>query len=127
MNFKLNFKCYPTFEINELLNCWENPIDYIREKATNLICDYDKDYYIEELIKKFELISELFNEFNDKEVVKGILEKNLEDLIFIDRYQEFLKGYSNEEWFEVEVNVEINLTVFYNKYNQYIKIESIGE
>ena len=102
-------------------------IDYIREKATNLICDYDKDYYVEELIKKFELISELFNEFNDKEVVKEILEKNLEDLIFIDRYQEFLKGYSNEEWFEVEVNVEINLTVFYNKYNQYIKIESIGE
>ena len=122
MDLKLKYQIYPTLEIEEIINCCEDPIDYIVEKAKILI-NYDPEYYIEQIQKKFKTINELFGLFPNEKVVKVILENYLKDLTTFDKYQEFHKSYSNEDWFEVEVNAEIDLNVFRIHYDNYIAFE----
>lgn len=123
MDLKLKYQIYPTFEIEEIINCSEDPIDYIIEKAKLIINDYDPEYYIEMIQEKFKTINELFGLFSNEKVVENVLRFYLKDLTTFDEYQEFHKTYSNEDWFEVEVNAEIDLNVFKLKYDKYSEIE----
>lgn len=125
MNLRLKYNIYPEIEVNELINCSEDPIDYIVRRAKEMISEdgIDLEFYVEDLMSKFSLINQLFGEFKNEEVVKGILKSNLNELTTIDIYKKFKSTYVNDGYIGVEVNAEIDLNVFKLKYNQYKKIE----
>lgn len=125
MNLRLKYNIYPEIEVNELINCSEDPIDYIVRRAKEMISEdgIDLEFYIEDLMSKFSLINQLFGEFKDEEVVENILKNNLNELTTIDIYKKFKSTYVNDGYIGVEVNAEIDLNVFKLKYNQYKKIE----
>ena len=126
MELKLKYNIYPTIEIEEIINCCQNPTDYIIEKARNLISEdcFDSEYYLIHIKKKFEQLNQLLGIFPDKEVVEAILRFELEELTSIYKYQEFKKVYSDEEMFRVEVNAEIDLHLFKFKYDKHKAIEN---
>lgn len=125
MNLKLKYNIYPEIEVNELINCSEDPIDYIVRKAKEMISEdsIDLEFYVEDLMQKFGLINQLFGEFENEELVKKILKFYLNELSTIDIYKEFKSTYVNDGYIGIEVNAEIDLNVFKLKYDQYKKIE----
>lgn len=129
MDLNLKYNIYPNFELEEIINLNESSVDYIIEKSRNLISGecWDIEGYIATLYEKFKEINNLLGLFPDMEVVEGVLRFNLSELTKIDKYQEFKIAYNDNEsnWFEVEVNAEIDLKVFKSKYDKYIafKIE----
>lgn len=125
MNLRLKYNIYPEIEVNELINCSEDPIDYIVRRAKEMISEdgIDLEFYVEDLMSKFSLINQLFGEFKNEEVVEGILKSNLNELTTIDIYKKFKSTYVNDGYIGVEVNAEIDLNVFKLKYDQYKKIE----
>jgi hypothetical protein len=125
MNLRLKYNIYPEIEVNELINCSEDPIDYIVRRAKEMISEdnIDLEFYVEDLMSKFRLINQLFGEFKNEEVVEGILKSNLNELTTIDIYKKFKSTYVNDGYIGVEVNAEIDLNVFKLKYDQYKKIE----
>ena len=125
MNLRLKYNIYPEIEVNELINCSEDPIDYIVRRAKEMISEdgIDLEFYVEDLMSKFSLINQLFGEFKNEEVVEGILKSNLNELTTIDIYKKFKSTYVNDGYIGIEVNAEIDLNVFKLKYDQYKKIE----
>lgn len=125
MNLRLKYNIYPEIEVNELINCSEDPIDYIVRRAKEMISEdgIDLEFYVEDLMSKFSLINQLFGEFKNEEVVENILKNNLNELTTIDIYKKFKSTYVNDGYIGVEVNAEIDLNVFKLKYDQYKKIE----
>lgn len=129
MDLNLKYNIYPNFELEEIINLSESSVAYILEKSRNLISGdcWDNECYITTLCEKFREINDLLGLFPDMEVVEGVLRFNLNELTKIDKYQEFKVVYNDNEsnWFEVEVNAEIDLKVFKSKYDKYIafKIE----
>lgn len=125
MNLRLKYNIYPEIEVNELINCSEDPIDYIVRRAKEMISEdsIDLEFYVEDLLSKFRLMKYLFGEFENEEVVEGILKSNLNELTTIDIYKDFKSTYVKDGYIGVEVNAEIDLNVFKLKYDQYKKIE----
>lgn len=125
MNLRLKYNIYPEIEVNELINCSEDPIDYIVRRAKEMISEdgIDLEFYVEDLMSKFSLINQLLGEFKNEEVVENILKNNLNELTTIDIYKKFKSTYVNDGYIGIEVNAEIDLNVFKLKYDQYEKIE----
>ena len=125
MNLRLKYNIYPEIEVNELINCSEDPIDYIVRRAKEMISEdsIDLEFYVEDLMHKFGLINQLFGEFKNEKVVEGILKFNLNDLTTIDIYKEFKSTYVNDGYISIKVNAEIDLNVFKLKYDQYKEFE----
>ena len=125
MNLRLKYNIYPEIEVNELINCSEDPIDYIVRRAKEMISvdGIDLEFYVEDLMSKFSLINQLLGEFKNEEVVENILKNNLNELTTIDIYKKFKSTYVNDGYIGIEVNAEIDLNVFKLKYDQYEKIE----
>lgn len=125
MNSRLKYNIYPEIEVNELINCSEDPIDYIVRRAKEMISEdsIDLEFYVEDLMHKFGLINQLFGEFKNEKVVEGILKFHLNDLTTIDIYKEFKSIYVNDGYIGIEVNAEIDLNVFKLKYDQYKEFE----
>ena len=125
MNTKLKYNIYPEIEVNELINCSEDPIDYVVRRAKQMISEdgIDLEFYVDDLMTKFSLINQLFGEFKNEEVVENILRFNLKELTTIDIYKEFKATYVKDGYIGIEVNAEIDLNVFKLKYDQYKEFE----
>lgn len=125
MNLKLKYNIYPEIEVNELINCSEDPIDYIVRRAKEMISEdsIDLEFYVDDLMSKFRLMKYLFGEFKNEEVIEKILKSNLNELSTIDIYKEFKSTYVNDGYIGIEVNAEIDLNVFKLKYDQYKEFE----
>lgn len=125
MNLRLKYNIYPEIEVDELINCSEDPIDYIVRRAKELISEdsIDLEFYVDDLMKRFHLINQLFGEFKNEKVVEGVLRFNLNDLTTIEVCKEFKSTYVKDGYIGVEVNAEIDLNVFKLKYDQYKEFE----